>query len=890
MIVDKSNPSEQRIFARLTRISYQYAIWVILALLLCTALSIWYIANNLGVDTDTTDMLSEEVPFRANHIRYKQSFSQYEDTLLLVIDAPTQEQAHSAAKQLNNFLHDNKEQFPEIYYLAGEAFFEKNGLLFKSVDELGRITDQLASAQPLVARIAEDPSLHTFLTILTEAAEALRTGQKLELDSVFNGVTQTVNTRLNGQSNLLSWQSLLSGEKQKASYQEFIVIRPKLDYSQIFAAEVPIKMIRDAATRFGFTPETGIKLRITGEVALAHDEIYSAMNGAQESSLVALVLVAIVLYVALRSIGTSIAVVISLVVGLILTAAFGTLAVGHLNLISIAFAVLYIGLGVDYAIHFLFRFEEFKNTAKSDLEAIASTGDDMGQALLVCAITTAIGFYAFMPTAYRGVAELGLISGTGMLISFLVTMTLLPALQRFFPMPAEKSASSDVLKPINKILNFAGHSKKLILTSTVIAIIAASIAIPHIRFDYNLLNMNNPHAESVTTFQELLKNPDDSPWHIEILADNLTELKQLKERLEKLSQVKTVVSILDLVPENQQEKVELITEMAMTIGPISFSATQHPDSKRYTLEQQLAALEKLLAQLTVFIKEQPNHAAITSIETLSESLSKLKVSLSQDNHSNQEKEQLLQTLENDLLSLLPESIKRLQLALSAEPFTQETLPAAFSLHWYSQDDFYRLSVYPTENINDNDALRRFVRAVQQIAPTATGVPVISLEAGEAVVDAFIHAFSLALIGVVVTLLLMLRSIKYTLLALTPLLLATLFTGALTVLLDLPFNFANIIALPLLLGTGIDSSLHMVHRSRNQSMDNNLLHSNTARAVYYSALTTLVGFGSLFLSTHQGTASMGLLLTIGLSTTLICVLVILPALLQWNESQKNQLTI
>lgn len=126
-----------------------------------------------------------------------------------------------------------------------------------------------------------------------------------------------------------------------------------------------------------------------------------------------------------------------------------------------------------------------------------------------------------------------------------------------------------MLKPINKILNFAGHSKKIILTSTVIAVIAASIAIPHVRFDYNLLNMNNPHAESVTTFQELLKNPDDSPWHIEILADNLTELKQLKERLEKLSQVKTVVSILDLVPENQQEKIELITEMSMTIGPIS---------------------------------------------------------------------------------------------------------------------------------------------------------------------------------------------------------------------------------------------------------------------------------------------------------------------------------
>lgn len=885
--MDNPNSLGQRVFARWTSISYRYAIWVILALLLFTAFSVWYIANHLGVDTDTTDMLSEEVPFRANHIRYKQSFSQYEDTLLLVIDAPTQEQAHSAAKRLNTFLHENREQFPEIYYLGGEAFFEKNGLLFKSIDELGHITDHLASAQPLVARIAEDPSLHTFLTILTEAVEALQTGQKLELNSVFNGVTQTIHAQLTGKSNALSWQALLSGEKQKGSYQEFIVLRPKLDYSQIFAAEVPIKMIRDAAAKLGFTPEVGVQLRITGEVALANDEIYSAMHGAQESGILALVLVAIVLYIALRSTGTAIAVVISLVVGLILTAAFATLAVGHLNLISIAFAVLYIGLGVDYAIHFLFRFEELKNTSNSDLQAISNTGADMGQALLICAITTAIGFYAFIPTAYRGVAELGIISGTGMIISFLITMTLLPALQRFFPIPAQTYSSSDALKPINKILNFAGHSKKLILTGTVIAVIASSLAIPHIRFDYNLLNMNNPRAESVTTFQELLKNPDDSPWRIEILAKDLTELKRLKERLEALPEVKSVVSILDLVPENQHEKGELIAEMAMTVGPISFNTNKNPDSTQYSLEQQLATLEKLIAKLSSFITEHPNHAAVASIQALSASLSKLKANLLENGSSNEEKAQLLRMLENDLLGLLPESIQRLQLALGAEPFTQETLPTSFSSHWYSSDDFYRVSVYPSENINDNDALRRFVRSVQKIAPTATGVPVISLEAGEAVVDAFIHAFSLTLIGVIVTLLLMLRSVKYTLLALAPLLLATLFTGACTVLLDLPFNFANIIALPLLLGTGIDSSLHMIHRSRNQSADNNLLHSNTARAVYYSALTTLVGFGSLFFSTHQGTASMGLLLTIGLSLTLICVLVILPTLLQWDESKASR---
>ena len=878
--MENPNPSGQRIFARWAGATYRYAIWVILALLFLTAFSIGYIAVNLGVDTDTTDMLSEDVPFRANHIRYKQSFSQYEDTLLLVIDAPTQEQAHSAAKRLSVYLHENREQFPEIYYLSGELFFQQNGLLFKSIDELGRITDQLASAQPLVARIAEDPSLATFFSILTEAVEALRTGQTLELSSVFNGVSNTIHARLAGKSNALSWQALLSGETQKDNYQEFIVVKPKLDYSQIFAAKESIEMIRKAAPELGFSPETGITLRITGEVALAHDEIDSAMHGAQESGLLALVLVAIVLYLALRSIGTSIAVVISLIVGLILTAAFATLAVGHLNLISIAFAVLYIGLGVDYAIHFLFRFEELKNTHDPDAKTISNAGGDVGQALLICAITTAIGFYAFIPTTYRGVAELGIISGTGMLISFVVTMTLLPALQKFSPIPTNKQTSpTSTLKPINRILDFAGRSQKLILTGTVIAVIAAVIITPQIRFDYNLLNMNNPRAESVITFQELLNHPEDSPWHIEILADDLTALKQLKERLEALPEVKTVVSLLDLVPEDQETKSQLIAEMSMTLGPISFATPSH-DSNRSQM-QPIAALEKLITKINDFLQERHDHSANASIHALLESLSKLKAQLLLDNHSSHKNDQLLQSLENDLLSLLPESIRRLQLALGAQPFTQEMLPEAFSSHWYSRDDFYRISVYPSENINDNDALRRFVRAVQQIAPTATGVPVISLEAGEAVVDAFIHAFSLALIGVIVTLLLMLRSIKYTLLALAPLLLATLFTGACMVLFDLPFNFANIIALPLLLGTGIDSSLHIVHRWRSQS-NNNLLHSNTARAVFYSALTTLVGFGSLFFSSHQGTASMGLLLTIGLSITLVCVLVILPALLQWDD--------
>ncbi|MBX9893908.1 MAG: MMPL family transporter [Nitrosomonas sp.] len=876
-----------RFFSHWAIFSYRYAVWIILLILALTTFSTLYTAENLGVHTDTTDMLSEEVPFRANHIRYIQSFPQHEDTLLLALNAPTPEQVHEAAKAFTAFLNNDHPHFSGIYYLAGEPFLEKNGLFFKDLDELTRISDYLAAAQPLIARIAESPTLYTFSAVLTDAAEELRKGRKLDLESVFSAVSATLDARIAGQSRALSWQALLGGEAQKSTYQELIIAKPKLDYSQIFAAEEPIAAIRSEAEKMGFAPDAIKNLRITGEVALAHDELNSAMHGAQDAGLLALVLVAVVLLLAFRSAGAIVTVMIALILGLLLTAAFATVAVGHLNLISIAFAVLYIGLGVDYAIHFLLRLEELRDPEQSFSEALNHTGGDMGQSLLACAITTAIGFYAFMPTTYRGVAELGLISGTGMLISFLITMTLIPALQRIFPVKTRKLPDS--AQSINHVLDLPRHSRKLVYFLTVAAIAASILALPKIRFDYNLLNLNNPRAESVQTFQELLGSTEDSPWHINILVNDSEEIEPIVKRVSVLPEVKSVISMLDLVPQQQEEKSLLIEEMAMILGPVSFSPTAFLIADHYTVAEQRGALDRLRIALERLVGEQPEHAVANSARKLQASLANLLLHLEKFSNASDggdTKARMLRALNDDLLSLLPGSIQRLQLALSAQPFGEDALPVSIKELWQGSDGVYRIAVYPQENINDNDALRRFVRAVQEIAPSATGIPVISLEAGEAVVDAFIHAFTLALLGVVVALWIMLRSIASTALVLIPLLLSALFTCAGTVLLDLPFNFANIIALPLLLGIGIDSSLHMVHRSRSGVVYESLLHTSTARAIFYSALTTLVGFGSLVFSMHQGTSSMGLLLTIGLLITIVCVLIILPVLLQSADKQQG----
>ncbi len=879
MVDVTTRSSSYHFFARWTAFAYQNAAWVILAAMLIALASINYTINNLGVHTDTTEMLSEELPFRINHERYKVEFPQYKDTIILALDAQTPEQTYATAKRLTAVLKEDTTHVYDAYFSSGDPFLERNGLLYKSIPDLENITDRLAAAQPLVARIADDPTLYTFVNVLTEAVNELRTGRVLDLAPVLDGVGATLDARLAGTPRALSWQTLFTGEMQEDTYQELILVRPKLDFSQLFAAEEPIAAVREAAIATGITDEASERLRITGSVALAFDELNSAMLGAQDAGILALVLVAIVLFLALRATGAVVAVLLSLILGLILTATFTAFAIGHLNLISIAFAVLYIGLGVDYAIHFLLRHQELTTNTNSILDTLYTAGGDVGSALMICAITTAIGFYAFMPTTYEGVAELGVISGTGMIISLIVTLTIAPAIQRY--LPARNGTSAIKEGWLDSILALPSKQHKTIYTLTSLAFLATILALPHMRFDYNLLNLNNPHKESVLTFRELLADAENSPWHAIALADDEQEAKQVVEQLTDLPEVDKVVTLFDLIPVDQEIKHFLINEMALTLGPIALS-TSSIGAGNYTVAQQRLALETLSHALNQFITEQPNHSASISIRAFSASLSQLLGQLNTANDTNQ----LLNAVSRDLLGLLPEALERLQIAFEAQPFTQQEIPDALSSHWLSSDDVFRIAIYPTENINDNDALRRFVRAIQLKAPQVTGPPVISLEAGEAVVDAFIHAFSLALIGVVLALLILLRNVTSTVLVLIPILLAALFTSAATVWLGIPFNFANIIALPLLLGIGIDSSIHMVHRSRNTDNNHkNLLHTSTARAIFYSALTTVVGFGSLAFSPHQGTASMGLLLAVGILLTLICVLIILPALLHTVERRE-----
>lgn len=477
-----------------------------------------------------------------------------------------------------------------------------------------------------------------------------------------------------------------------------------------------------------------------------------------------------------------------------------------------------------------------------------------------------------------------------MFISLFITLTVVPALQRFLPSKVQYHVQHKNRSITQQWLELPQKWPKTVYTLVMLSFVLALTTWNQVRFDYNLLNLSAPNGEAVLTFRELLADTQHSPWISMATTKSLEEANNLTALLANLPVVDKVVSIADFIPTQQDEKLQIIEGISLTLGP-TFFTERYPESGNLEptdLTSINQVLEDLQYQLKQLIIEKPDHLGLESWKKLSFSIDQLLTFI----HTLPagQTQFFLNALQNDLIGQLPSVLNRLQLALEASSITDESLPDSLRQRWNNQSSDYLVAVYPSENLNDNDALKRFIRSVQRYVPQISGTPAIMLEAGEAVVDAFIHAFVLTLIGVTVALYVLLRkNMLLVAITLLPLLLAALFTVATTTLLNIPFNFANVIALPLLLGIGIDSSIHMVYRSLNAAeKQNSLLQTSTGSAIFYSALTTMAGFGSLVLSSHQGTASMGMVLAIGILHILICVFIILPTLLSHLKSKFNHL--
>jgi hopanoid biosynthesis associated RND transporter like protein HpnN len=599
---------------------------------------------------------------------------------------------------------------------------------------------------------------------------------------------------------------------------------------------------------------------LTGPVPIANEEYSTVQEGAILNGVVTVLIVLVILWMALHSAKIIFAVFVNLFIGLSLTTAVGLMMVGSLNLLSIAFAVLFVGLGVDFGIQFSVRYrsERFKN---EDLAlALESAARRCAVPLSLAAMATAAGFLCFLPTDYKGISELGKIAGAGMLIAFITSITALPAMLKLLHPPGESEpVGYAFLAPVDEFLE---RHRIIIVVGTLLLVVAGLPLLYFMKFDFNPINLRNPKAESIATFLDLRKDPNTGANAINVLTTSEAEAKKIEARLEKLPEVLRVMSIDSFVPEDQPAKLQLIAKAARVVGP-----ALNPDSvdAAPTDQENVEALKSSVDSLRRTAGDGKGPGAVAS-RRLADALSKLA-------GSNQETRDKAQDIFVTPLKIVFDQLKN---TMQAGPVTLKTLPPELLNSWKSRDGLIRVEALPKGDPNDNENLRRFADAVLAAEPNAIGGPVSILKSGDTIVKAFIHAGIWALLVISLLLYLTLRRVSDVLMTMVPLLVAGAVTLELCVLIELPLNFANIVALPLLLGVGVAFKIYYVTAWREGRT--NLLQSSLTRAIFFSALTTATAFGSLWLSSHPGTASMGKLLVLSFIITLAAVLLFQPALM------------
>jgi hypothetical protein len=833
---------------------------VLLGLVLGVAGAV-YTVRHFQIDTNSENLLSAKAAWRQNELRYDQAFPQQNNTIEIVIDGVSAERAEQAAGALAAVLVKDRVHFTSVRRPDGGAFFEHEGLLLLPIDQVKKTTEALIRAQPFLGGLAADQSLRGIMKTLDTTLLGVTSGQATlsSLDRPITAFTTTIDEVLAGKQAYFGWSAMLAGPGDLSRTRRFVEVQPKLDYSSLRPGEMASKRIRIAAKKLGFRPANGVRVRLTGTVPMADDEFASITEHGELLALLMLGATLLMLWLALRSVRMIAAIFITITVGLAITSALGLLAYGQFNVISVAFVVLFVGLGVDFGIQFCVRFRAERLRFSGFEDALAHTGSCAGPGLTLAAVAAALAFYSFLPTNYAGLAQLGLIAGNGMIVTYILSITLLPALLRLFQ-PNEEAAEIGFreLKPLDDF--FTRNCQDVLKWAGIVALLGIC-AIPFMHFDSNPLDLRNPHSESVATALELIKNPETSPNTINVLQPSLPSAQDMAARLSRLPQVSQTLTIESFVPGQQEEKLALIRDAAglleSTLNPFSVAP---PPSDRDTI----AALKETANALRNAARGAKGAPAQHALALARDLNALAKASAAMRARATAAFVPGLETLLAQLRALLRPATIRL-----------ENLPHDLVRDWVSPDGQYRVQVFPY-GVPNNAQLRTFTKMVMAAAPDATGTPVILLESARTIVWSFVEAGAISFISIVLILLVVLRRLGDELMTLIPLVLAGLLTLATAVLFRIQLNFANIIALPLLFGVGVAFDIYFVMWWRDGGR--NLLQSPLTRAVLMSAGTTGAAFGTLSLSSHPGTASMGKLLLISLFWILISMLVVLPALL------------
>lgn len=808
---------------------------VVLALLLAGAA---WAATGLRVDTDSSRMLAAHLGYQQRAQALDTAFPALKESLVVVIRAETADDADRAARTVTERLGRRGDVLSDVFSAATDPVMVRHGLLYLDREELRHRLSRLGRFAPAIAALRESPTLGTFMAVLGQAARA----SDGFVGPLYAETARVVDAVLEGRPRDFAWTAALGGAG--GPIMRTVTARPALDYTRLSPARPAIEAVRaelDAARR-GLGP--AVEIGLTGDPVLRAEELESVTRTLPLSLGLSLVMVAVLLRIFLRSTGRSLVALLALLTTLVLTTGFAAVAVGALNLISIAFIVLMVGLGIDFAIHVLAHLAEPGPRAIRD--RLTGTGRVLGAALCLSALSTALAFLAFTVTDFVGMAQLGLIGGVGVLIAFAVAVTLIPAVAALRPgLAIAAPGRSAPAVP-------SGMRRGVAWSAALVGLAAAGIGLD-VRFEPDPMELRDPGSPSVVAHRWLAASPDTAPDRFSLLAATPEEAAALARRVEGIEGVDHAVWLGDLLPEDQEAKLALIADTSPAILPAL---------RGNGLARALPSMTP--AMVAERLEDSGDDAGRRLAATLRSYASRRGLALDAQ-------------LEQALFAHFPALVGRLTGQLGASGMTAADLPAPLVRRFHAPDGPWRVEIRAGADLSNPARRRALTERLGAVAPGVTGAPAQIEGARGTVAEAMLLATGLAFVTTGVIAWVVLGRLLAVAAILIPLGLAGAVVAAASVLLDIPFNFANVIVLPLMVGLGVDSGIHMVSRATRSEGGRSVFATSTPRAVLASALTTIAAFGTLGLSAHPGTASMGWMLAIALAASVAMIFALTPAL-------------
>ncbi len=886
-----------RALGLLVRVSCAFPILTIILAAILTAASVWYAFTNLGLATSTRALLPQGLPYVERFAEYDREFGELDD-LVIVVEARTLSEATVYASRLVRELRIRQAPLRRIAYRIDPKQFEGRALLYLSKEKLAEIRDRIFDYQEFMERFAVRPTLDQLIDgLATQVAGAFVSGF-LDLGlgptagasdiRFIEDLVEQMAARLDKPMPYRSpWGGLFSAEEDpNAGYflsddqrLLFILAEPENDTASFTGTRHAIEAVRDiiASLRPQFPT---VNVGVTGKPALSTDEMTTAFDDSQKASLLSFALTLVLLLIAFRQAVKPILMLAVLAISLAWSTALAALVIGHLSLFSVMFISIVVGIGIDYGIYLLFRYDEERFLGRSLKEALEVSAVRSGPGMLLGALTAAGSFYVLAFTDFRGLQELGIVSGSAILLSWVAMMTVFPATvvlvdgRRASQAPQTLPRGLAFERVRAPLLDWVAAHPRTVLVLTLIISVVSIWGLFGLRFDYNLLNLQAKGTESVTWEKRVLATAHRSGFAALASANSLDEVRQKQAAFSRLGSVSEIDSVFLVIPEDQDEKRKIIGDFAPLVAPVRVSRPLPLD-----LDRLVGALQTLRRRLGIAADEAPAGEAKVRLGTVNARLDGLLTRLRKGERD--VTEPALTHLQQQLYRDFLRNFQRLQANLAPQQIGLDDLPPELRKKFVSDRGRFLLQIHPAVDIWDQDGARRFVEELRTVDAEVTGTPVITFEAIRLMERACKQGTFYAVVLMVVMTAVTIRRWRETPLALLPLGIGLLWTFGLMYFVNLKVNLGNIFAIPLIMGAATEFGTNIVLRfmEGKRDYDGPLIARSTAMAVLFNGLTTIVGFGSLMLAHHRGIFGLGLLLTMGTVASLLAALVVLPVLLR-----------